>query len=70
MPRNPWSANRKLSAFGSALGGLGAVLLIFAFLLMASGCFQTLPVTPTIPPLPPSIKAPPIPFPSPPGIRP
>lgn len=43
--------------------------LVFACLLMLSACSATLPASPTIPPLPQSIKEPPRPFPLPPGTQ-
>ena len=43
-----------------------AAALVFAFLLLLSGCSTTPIASPTIPPLPEAIKAPPIPFPPPP----
>ena len=39
---------------------------VFACLLLLSGCSTTPIASPTIPPLPEAIKAPPIPFPPPP----
>ncbi len=44
------------------------IALILSFLLLLSACSATLPISPTIPPLPAEIAAPAKPFPTPPGL--
>lgn len=44
------------------------LLLICALVSAVLGCSSTLPVSPTLPPLPPELKRQPIPFPDPPGL--
>ena len=56
--------------FVSARDAFDLILMacVFAFLLLLSACSATLPISPTIPPLPPEIAAPAKPFPTPPGL--
>ena len=70
MWRFPGLEQMRLRTFVSARDAFDLILMacVFAFLLLLSACSATLPVSPTIPPLPPEIAAPAKPFPTPPGL--